>query len=38
MMATAVVHQGIFEDAFPDEWTEPELESHTRTAIIDRII
>jgi hypothetical protein len=38
MMETAVVHQGIFEDAFSDEWTEPEPESHTCTAIIDHII
>jgi hypothetical protein len=38
MMATAVVHQGIFEDAFSDEWTEPEPEFHTHIAIIDHII
>jgi hypothetical protein len=38
VMATAVVHQGSFEDAFSDEWTEPEPESHTCTAIIDHII
>jgi hypothetical protein len=39
VMATAVVHQGIFEDAFSDEWTEPpEPESDSRTEIIDHII
>jgi hypothetical protein len=33
-----VVHQGIFEDPFVEEWVEAELESKVCTAIIDHII
>jgi hypothetical protein len=38
MTATAVAHQGIFENPFADEWTELELESQAHTAIIDQVI
>jgi hypothetical protein len=38
MTAAAVMHQDIFVNAFADEWTEPEPESQTHTAIIDHVI
>jgi hypothetical protein len=38
MMATAVVHQGIFEDPFSDEWTERGPEFQASLAFIDHII
>jgi hypothetical protein len=38
MTATAVAHQGIFENPFADEWTELEPESQAHTAIIDQVI
>jgi hypothetical protein len=38
MTATAVAHQGSFENPFADEWTELEPESQARTAIIDQVI
>jgi hypothetical protein len=38
MTATAVTHQGIFENPVADEWTELELESQAHKAIIDQVI
>jgi hypothetical protein len=38
MRATTVAHQGIFENAFDDEWTEPEPESQAHSAIIYHVI
>jgi hypothetical protein len=38
MMATAVLHQGIFEDPFSEEWKEAEPESQAVTVVIDHII
>jgi hypothetical protein len=38
MMAIAVVHQGIFEDRFSEEWTEGRPEFKSSSAIIDHII
>jgi hypothetical protein len=38
MRATTVAHQGIFENAFADEWTASEPDPLTHSAIIDHII
>jgi hypothetical protein len=38
MTATAVAHQGIFANAFADEWMEPEPESHAHSTIIDHVV
>jgi hypothetical protein len=38
MMATAVMHHGIFENPFADEWTEAEMERQAHTEILDHVI
>jgi hypothetical protein len=38
MREPTVAHQGIFENAFADEWTATEPDPLTHTAIIDHVI